>query len=152
MYREYHWTPDTVSQILAIDVFQHVKLIFEREAYDKCWALRITLAQNITEPDHLEDLFEEASDIGRIGLRRVETLELLRPAERIRAIGTLLIWHKGPWGRTAGKWLRWLKEQGITPDQAAEQSRRWKDSELSHPFWGGPVPEEHKLPGLRRKD
>lgn len=137
LFRGYHWSPEQVDFLAALEVFQHVRLLREHDASERGWALQIASAPHCGDVDAFKSLTSRIVQDGRVGQRRKDALELVSDEQRVRMIGTILVKNPGGWKKSgeSGKWLAWLRSKGLTEVQAMQAADRWREKELQDPFW-----------------
>lgn len=117
--------------MLAIEVFDHVLKIKQREAYEKSWLLRIAVQPNCDAKGQKEG-FAAAQEIGNVGKRAVRksAFDVVDHDARVRMIG--FDWQSGgeAWARRYPQKVEWLKSQGITLDEAAAAADVWWKSRV----------------------
>lgn len=130
VFGAYHWSPESLDRRAAFEVFEHFGHIKQKEAFEKVWALSISVQPHRDEKGQKE-VYRQAEDIGRAGNRRQRksAYDVLRDQgdddAAIRAIGTA--WASGGkiWEKHNQHEIAWLESLGITKEEAAQRFEDW---------------------------
>ncbi len=125
----------------------HYIMIRKSRADKRMWDLTAA-TQAHRSPDSQREVWQKTQRSGLIGEVRKSSFEMCNTAdERIGLIGSSISIRGDRWVKTHGKQMRWLAQQGVTPEEAVARHKAWIKEQMAHPFW---VPANKKNP-LGRK-
>lgn len=82
-------------------------------------------------------MFRLVERIGDVGKRRASIFEMVEDREtRIGMLGAEIASGGARFVRSHGRWMEWLRSQGVDHQEAVKKHREWHANEMQNSFWG----------------
>lgn len=122
-----------IRQQPAEDVIEHVRLIRQKEVDRLTWQLNIELQPHRKRADQkrLVNALRQMSCTETLA----SPYDMAAGDEKVRLVGCAIAHGGEQWKTTHVRQMEWLREKGISPDEAVRLYRSWKAEQDADPFW-----------------